>query len=69
MQAHESNDQCAETVNPDRRRDDARSAVEYANLVAISQAIDASNGKVHLAEPGKPFNLSANLSGKGGAAA
>lgn len=68
MQSHD-NDQRPEAINSDGRRDAERGAVEYANLVAISQAIDLANGKVHLAEPGKPFNLSANISGRGGASA
>lgn len=68
MQSHD-NDQRTAQEHSDGRRDTERDTVEYANLVAISQAIDLANGKVHLAEPGKPFNLSANISGQGGASA
>ena len=68
MQSHD-NDQRPKEKHPDGRRDTERGSDVYENLLALSQAFDVANGKVHLAEPGKPFNLSANISGRGGAAA
>lgn len=65
MQPHDS-DQCPAQGDSDGGRDDERCANVYEALMAISQALDVANGKVRVAEPGKPLNLFANISGKGG---
>lgn len=60
MQTRNSNDQRAEAVNPDGRRDTERSAVEAAAELAPASVPDAANRTVY---------LSATIAGKGGATA
>ena len=66
MQPHNSDDQRATPGDSDRGRDAQRYPSVNAALMAISQALDLANGKVHLATPGQPLNLSASLKGSGG---
>ena len=69
MQPHNSDDQRAPQGDSDGGRDNERSAAITAAFVAIAKALNVGNGSVHLAEPGKPVNLSANIAGTGGLAA
>jgi hypothetical protein len=66
MQPQNSNDQCASESHPNGGRDSERSASFDAAIMACWQAINLAYRPVHLAEPGKPLNLIASISGRGG---
>jgi hypothetical protein len=69
MQPHDSKHQCSEASDLDGGRDVEQSAAALALGLVFQKALDAHYGAVHLAEPGKPLNLSANLRGSGGVSA
>lgn len=68
MQPHDEH-QRPETQPADGGRDAERSAAIHAIGVAFAKVFDMGNGQMHLAEPGKPVNMSASVSGSGGLAA
>lgn len=66
MQSRNSDNQCSSEVDTDGGRDFKQRAFEAAIGVALAQVLNLGNRSVHLAEPGKPVDLSANVSGSGG---
>lgn len=66
MQSHNSDNQCSSEVYTNGRRDAEQRAFEDAIGVALAQVLNLGNRAVHIAEAGKPVDLSANMSGSGG---
>ena len=66
MQSHNSDNQCSSEVDTDGGRDFEQRAFEAAIGVALAQVLNLGNRQVHIAEAGKPVDLSANMSGSGG---
>jgi hypothetical protein len=65
MQPH-NDDQCPQEGYPDRRRNPEQRALQSAIQLALAQVLNVGNRQVHLAEPGRPLNLSASIAGSGG---
>jgi len=63
-----NNDQCPSQGDSDGRRNAEQSTFENETWLALEQIYNENYRPVRVAEPGKPFNLSAGLTGKGGAA-
>lgn len=66
MQSQPSEHQRTPEGDIDRRWDHERATPLGEVWVAFQKAADSLNRPVHLAEPGKPVNMSARLFGKGG---
>lgn len=66
MQPLDSNGERSPQGATDGRRDIERDSGINAALVALAKVLVLGDRKVHLAEPGKPVDLSANLTGQGG---
>lgn len=67
MQSHD-NDQCATQGDSDGRRNAEQPSSKDEVWLALEKIYNENYRPVRVAEPGKPFNLSAGLTGKGGAA-
>lgn len=66
MQSHDGNSERSTQGNTDGRRDNERRSGIDAAIVAMAKVLNMGHRPVHLAEPGKPVDLSANLTGQGG---
>ena len=68
MQPH-NDDQRPKESDSDGRRDAESVASATAIGMALATILKLADRKVHLAEPGKPVNMSASIGGDGGVSA